>query len=63
MINEKEWNRSIEGKLYSPFKVGGDSFGKVHAAQKKFNDSDVWIGGNVVINPGVTIGSDVVIGS
>ena len=24
--------------------------------------SDVWIGGNVVINPGVTIGDDVVIG-
>ncbi|MCR5324838.1 MAG: hypothetical protein K6E85_16395 [Lachnospiraceae bacterium] len=25
--------------------------------------SDVWIGGNAVINPGVTIGDDVVIGS
>lgn len=25
--------------------------------------SDVWICGNVVINPGVTIGSDVVIGA
>lgn len=26
-------------------------------------ESDVWICGNVVINPGVTIGNDVVIGS
>lgn len=42
MINEKEWNRSIAGSLYNPFKVGGDSFVKVHMAQKKFNESEFW---------------------
>lgn len=43
MINEKEWNRSIAGELYNPYKVGGDSFVKVHVAQKKFNESEFWI--------------------
>jgi len=42
MINEKEWNRSIAGELYNPYKVGGDSFVKVHEAQKKFNESVFW---------------------
>lgn len=40
MINEKEWNRSIAGSLYNPYKVGGDSFVMVHKAQKKFNESE-----------------------
>lgn len=42
MINEIEWNRQIAGELYDPFKVGGDSFARVHAAQKKFNESEYW---------------------
>ncbi len=24
MINKKEWNRMMEGKLYNPYKVGSD---------------------------------------
>lgn len=42
MISEYEWNRMMNQKLYNPYKVGDDSFDKVHAAQKKFNDSDFW---------------------
>lgn len=42
MINETEWNRMISGELYSPRKVGGDSWAKVHAAQKRFNESEFW---------------------
>lgn len=42
MINENEWNRMINQKLYNPYKVGGDSFERVHAAQKKFNESEFW---------------------
>lgn len=42
MIDKNEWNRMIFGKLYNPYKVGDDSFEKVHAAQKKFNDSEYW---------------------
>ncbi len=34
MINKKEWNRMIAEKLYNPYKVGGDSFEIIHAAQK-----------------------------
>ena len=42
MINKTEWNRMMEGKLYNPYKVGDNSFENVHAAQKKFNESDDW---------------------
>ena len=42
MISEKEWNRMIGQKLYSPFKVGDDSWEKVHEAQKHFNESEFW---------------------
>lgn len=40
--SEFEWSRMIAGKLYSPFRVGDDSWGIVHVAQKKFNDSEFW---------------------
>ena len=42
MINKTEWNRMMEGKLYNPYKVGDNSFENVHAAQKKFNESEYW---------------------
>ena len=42
MINKTEWNRMMEGKLYNPYKVGDNSFKNVHAAQKKFNESEYW---------------------
>jgi len=42
MISESEWNRMIDGKIYAPWKVGGDSWAKVHVAQKKFNESEFW---------------------
>lgn len=32
----------MEGKLYNPYKVGDNSFENVHAAQKKFNESEYW---------------------
>ena len=32
----------IQCKLYNPYKTGEDSFGKVHEAQKKFNESEFW---------------------
>ena len=124
MTNKVEWDRMIAGELYNPYRVGDDSFSRVHAAQKLFNESEywadssaleelkkcfraapddmvltapvyfdhgdrisfgnhfyantgltildenyvtfgdiVWMGGGVIINPGVTIGSDVVIAS
>ena len=40
MINKTEWDRMIQGKLYNPYKVGGNTFETVHAAQKKFNESE-----------------------
>ena len=40
--SEFEWNRMMAGKLYSPFRVGDDSWEKVHIAQKRFNDSEFW---------------------
>ena len=40
MINKQEWDRMTSGELYCPWKVGGDSWAKVHAAQKKFNESE-----------------------
>ena len=42
MKSKFEWDRMIGQKLYSPWKVGGDSWGKVHRAQKLFNDSEFW---------------------
>lgn len=42
MISKTEWNRMIGQKLYSPFKVGDDSWEKVHVAQKRFNESEFW---------------------
>ena len=42
MINKEEWDRMTSGELYCPWKVGGDSWAKVHAAQKKFNESEFW---------------------
>ena len=40
--SEFEWNRMMAGKLYSPYRVGDDSWEKVHVAQKRFNDSEFW---------------------
>lgn len=37
-----EWDRMMSGKLFSPYKVGDDSWDRVHAAQKKFNESAFW---------------------
>lgn len=42
MINKKEWDKMIDGKLYDPYKVGDDTYEKVQAAQKKFNESEYW---------------------
>ncbi|MGN0380115.1 MAG: sugar O-acetyltransferase [Butyrivibrio sp.] len=42
MKSQFEWDRMMSQKLYSPYKVGGDSWGKVHAAQKNFNESEFW---------------------
>ena len=42
MINEFEWNRMLAGELYSPGRVGSEAWGKVHAAQKAFNESEFW---------------------
>lgn len=42
MVNKTEWNKMIAGKIYNPYKVDDSSFGIVHAAQKKFNESEYW---------------------
>ena len=42
MKSEFEWNRMIGQQLYSPYKVGGDSWTRVHVAQKAFNESEFW---------------------
>lgn len=42
MKSQLEWNRMMGQQLYSPCKVGDDSWEKVHAAQKKFNESEFW---------------------
>ena len=42
MILKVEWERMMSGRLYCPYKVGGDSWARVHAAQKKFNESEFW---------------------
>ena len=40
MTNTIEWDRMIAGELYNPYRVGDHSFSKVHAAQKRFNESE-----------------------
>lgn len=42
MKSEFEWNRMMEQRLYSPYKVGDHSWEKVHVAQKRFNESEFW---------------------
>lgn len=42
MFSQFEWDQMISGKLYSPVKVGDNSWNKVHEAQKKFNESEFW---------------------
>jgi len=42
MKSEVEWNRMMEGKLYSPSKVGDDSWERVHEAVHLFNHSRFW---------------------
>lgn len=42
MKSQIEWDRMIGQKLYSPSKVGDNSWEKVHVAQKRFNDSEFW---------------------
>lgn len=37
-----EWDRMLGGKLYSPYRAGSDGWNRVHAAQKKFNESEFW---------------------
>ena len=34
MKSQFEWNRMMEQQLYSPHKVGDDSWEKIHVAQK-----------------------------
>ena len=41
-LDQAEWNRMIEGRLYMPLKVGGDSWDRVHEAQMRFNASPFW---------------------
>lgn len=42
MKSKFEWDRMLGCKLYNPYKVGDDSWEKVHEAQKKFNESEFW---------------------
>lgn len=42
MKSQFEWNRMMEQRLYSPYKVGDDSWEKIHVAQKRFNESEFW---------------------
>ncbi len=42
MRSEIEWQRMLAQKIYNPYKVGDDSFERVHAAQKAFNESEFW---------------------
>lgn len=39
-MNKKEWNRMIKGELYHWREVHDGSFERIHAAQRKFNNSD-----------------------
>lgn len=40
MRSQFEWDRMLSQKLYSPLKVSDDSWERVHAAQKRFNESE-----------------------
>ena len=42
MRSQFEWDRMLSQKLYSPLKVSDDSWERVHAAQKRFNESEFW---------------------
>jgi maltose O-acetyltransferase len=42
MVNSREWDRMMEGKLYSPEKLGDPSFHKIKKAQKRFNECEYW---------------------
>lgn len=42
MVSKLEWDRMMSGRLYSPSKVGDDSWARVHATQKLFNESEFW---------------------
>lgn len=42
MKSDFEWQRMLQGKLYLPEQVGDASWDRVHAAQKKFNESEYW---------------------
>lgn len=42
MRSKTEWNRMMEGKLYSPGKVGDVSWERVHEAMYLFNNSAFW---------------------
>lgn len=42
MKSKFEWDRMMKQQLYSPYKVGDDSWEKVHIAQKRFNESEFW---------------------
>ena len=42
MRTQFEWDRMLSQKLYSPLKVSDDSWERVHAAQKRFNESEFW---------------------
>lgn len=39
-MNQMEWDRMMDQKLYNPFGVDDGSFERVHAAQRRFNASD-----------------------
>lgn len=41
-MNSREWDRMMEGKLYSPEKLGDPSFHKIKKAQKRFNECEYW---------------------
>ena len=67
----EEWFREFVFRnlsLLCEKQKGGRNMGwlteqKGRRASKEVNIGNVWIGGNTVINPGVTIGDDTVIGS
>ena len=42
MVNSREWDRMMEGKLYSPVKLCDPSFHKIKKVQKHFNECEYW---------------------
>ena len=42
MVNSREWDRMMEGKLYSPVKLCDPSFHKIKKVQKRFNECEYW---------------------